>query len=85
MARMTTELAANIIPELRAQILFNLDRKLRQEIQDEEIFMTWLEEGIPDGTNSEEEVLALDLDPEEFAEMWNLAEDLLNEDLQGRR
>lgn len=84
MAMMTKELAALVNKEIRADMLIRLDNKLRREIQDEEIFMTWLEEGLPDGLHNVAEVLALDISPEEFAEMWNLAERLLNEDMKGR-
>ena len=84
MATMTKELAALVNEEIRADMLIRLDNKLRREIQDEEIFMTWLEEGLPDGLHNAAEVLELDISPEEFAEMWNLAERLLNEDLKGR-
>lgn len=84
MATMTKELAALVNEEIRADMLIRLDNKLRREIQDEEIFMTWLEEGLPDGLHNAAEVLALDISPEEFADMWNLAEWLLNEDLKGR-
>lgn len=84
MATMTKELAALVNKEIRADMLIRLDNKLRREIQDEGIFMTWLEEGLPDGLHNAAEVLALDISPEEFADMWNLAERLLNEDLKGR-
>ena len=39
----------------------------------------WLEEGVPDGTGSWRELA--DVTAEEFAEMWNLAEKLMNEQL----
>lgn len=84
MATMTKELAALVNEEIRADMLIRLDNKLRREIQDEEIFMTWLEEGLPDGLHNAAEVLELDISPEEFAEMWNLAEQLLNKELKGR-
>lgn len=85
MAQMTDYLlAAHIDRKHRAEILLQLDNKLRQEIQDEELFMVWLEEGIPDGTRSVEEIEELGISAIEFAEMWNLAERLLNEDAKGR-
>jgi hypothetical protein len=39
---------------------------------------------LPDGLHNAAEVLELDISPEEFTAMWNLAERLLNEDLKGR-
>ena len=85
MAQMTDYLlAAHIDSKHRAEILLKLDNKLRQEIQDEELFMVWLEEGIPDGIHSVEEIEGLGISAIEFAEMWNLAERLLNEDAKGR-
>lgn len=84
MAKMTKELAAPMSAEMRAEILFRLDQKLRREIQDEEIFLTWLAEGLPDDVESVEDVKELHLTAEEFAEMWNLAEDLLNADAEER-
>lgn len=82
MARISKELAANMNEELRADILLRLDRKLRNEIQDEEIFEEWLIYGVPDGTETLQDILALDLSAEDFAEMWNLAEELLNRDAE---
>lgn len=85
MAQMTDYvLAAHIDRKHRAEILLQLDNKLRREIQDEELFMIWLEEGLPDGVHSVEEIEGLDISAIEFAEMWNLAERLLNEDAKGR-
>lgn len=75
---MTTYFAKYLPAETRAEILLNLDRCLRDHISDEEIFMTWLEEGVPDGTTNAAELL--DIEVEEFVEMWQLAERLLNED-----
>jgi hypothetical protein len=79
---MTVYLAKYLPAETRAEILLNLDRCLRDHINDEEIFMTWLEEGVPDGTVDTAELL--DIEVEEFVEMWQLAERLLNEDAEGR-
>lgn len=76
---MTTALAKMLPAETRAEILFNLDRFLRQTINDEEIFMTWLEEGVPDGTESAAELA--DIEAEDFVDMWQLAERLLNEEM----
>ena len=84
MAQMTDLLAAQVDRKHRAEILLQLDNKLRQEIQDEELFMVWLEEGIPDGVHSVEEIEELGISAIEFAEMWNLAERLLNQGRQGR-
>ena len=85
MAQMTDYLlAAHIDRKHRAEILLQLDNKLRRELQDEELFMVWLEEGLPDGIHSVEEIEGLDISAIEFAEMWNLAERLLNEDAKGR-
>ena len=85
MAQMTDYvLAAHVDRKHRAEILLQLDNKLRQEIQDEELFMIWLEEGLPDGVHSVEEIEELGISAIEFAEMWNLAERLLNEDAKGR-
>ncbi len=85
MAQMTDYLlAAHIDRKHRAEILLQLDNKLRREIQDEELFMVWLEEGLPDGIHNAREIEELDISAIEFAEMWDLAERLLNEDAKGR-
>ena len=76
---MNLMLAKMLPAETRAEILLTLDRFLRQTINDEEIFMTWLEEGVPDGTVEASELL--DVKAEEFVEMWQLAERLLNEEM----
>ena len=83
MAKMSANLAAVIDEQARAKILFDLDHFLRETIQNEELFQVWLEEGVPDGTESAAELS--DIKAEDFAEMWNLAEDLLNQDMQDRR
>lgn len=77
MAIMTETLALIMTPEIRAQILFQLDTYLRESVYDEDLFERWLEEGVPDGTESWEELV--DIEAEDFAEIWNLAESLLNE------
>ena len=85
MAQMTDYvLAAHVDRKHRAEILLQLDNKLRQEIQDEELFMIWLEEGLPDGIHNVKEIEELGISAIEFAEMWNLAERLLNQDRRGR-
>lgn len=76
---MTKETAAMMNPEVRAKSLMYLDNYLRDELTDEDLFDRWLEEGVPDGTGSWRELA--DVTAEEFAEMWNLAEKLMNEQL----
>lgn len=72
-----TEFHANLLsPTERAIILFDLDRKVRDVVNDEEIFEEWLIYGVPDGTESWEELT--DISKEGFVEMWNLAERLMN-------
>lgn len=77
MAIMTKTLAAIMTPEIRAKILFQLDTYLRESLYDEDLFDRWLEEGVPDGTESWEELA--DIEIEVFVEMWNLAERLMNQ------
>ena len=77
MAMMTKKLASLMTPEVRAQILFQLDTYLRESLYDEDLFERWLEEGVPDGTKDWLELV--DNEAEEFTEMWNLAESLMNE------
>lgn len=60
----------------RAESLVTLDHYLREYITDEDIFSVWLEAGVPDGTITAAELL--DVAPEEFVEMWNLGERLIN-------
>ena len=43
MAIMTKTLAAIMTPEIRAQILFQLDTYLRESVYDEDLFERWLE------------------------------------------
>ena len=76
---MTKKTAAMMNPEVRAKALMHLDGYLRNELTDEDLFDRWLEEGVPDGTGSWQELV--DVTAEEFAEMWNLAEKLMNEQL----
>ena len=77
MAIMTKTLASIMTPEIRAQILFQLDAYLRESLYDEDLFDRWLEEGVPDGTEGWEELV--DIEAVDFTEMWNLAESLMNE------
>lgn len=81
MAIMTTSVAKVIDEHTRAQILFELDRFLREQINDETIFEEWLICGVPDGTKDWYELT--DIEVEDFVEMWNLAEELLNRDAEG--
>lgn len=81
MALMNPTLAAPIPTEIRAQMLLNLDNYLRLNLSDEDLFEQWLEEGVLDGTHDWRELTHLNTT--EFAEMWNLAERLLNEDAEG--
>ena len=77
MAIMTKTLASIMTPEIRAKILFQLDTYLRESLYDEDLFEHWLEEGVPDGTENWEELLGIET--EDFVEMWNFAESLMNE------
>ena len=79
MAMMTKGLAEVMTPELRAKTLMCLDDYLRGELYDEDLFAFWREEGMPDGTGSWRELA--DVTAEEFVEMWNLAEKLMDEQL----
>ena len=76
---MTENIAIALEPATRARILMELDHHLRETINNEELFMVWLEEGVPDGTKDWRELA--DVTAEEFVEMWNLAEKLMNEQL----
>ena len=78
MALMTIDLARIMNVEARAKILLNIDAYLRKTINDECIFESWLMCGVPDGTEDWKELE--DIEIEEFVEMWNLAERLLNRD-----
>ena len=66
MAIMTKTLAVIMTPEIRAQILFQLDTYLRESLYDEDLFDRWLEEGVPDGTESWEELT--DIEAEDFVQ-----------------
>lgn len=77
---MTIDLAKFLPAQTRAEILLSLDQFLRQTISDEDIFMAWLEEGVPDGTTDTSELL--DIEAEEFVEMWNLASQLVNKEME---
>lgn len=78
MAIMTTSVAKIMDDRTRAKILFELDRFLREHISDETIFEEWLIYGVPDGMEDWDELT--DIEIEDFVDMWNLAENLLNAD-----
>ena len=72
-----------IIPDVptQAQILFGIDRYLREVISDEEVFMVWLEEGCPDDCYKPEDIEdCLDLEGTTFREWIELANRLLEAD-----
>lgn len=72
-----------IIPDLptQAAILYGIDQYLREVIDDEEILMTWLEEGCPDDCHSIEDVRdCLDPDGATFRAWIELANRLLEAD-----
>ena len=78
MAIMTTSVAKIMDDHTRAKILFELDNFLREQINDESIFEDWLIYGVPDDTEDWNQLT--DIEVEDFVNMWNLAEDLLNAD-----
>lgn len=77
MMTLTNDLSRLIPSDLRAKMLLMIDEYLRQNLTDEDLFERWLEEGVPDGTESWEELA--DIEIEDFVEMWNLAEWLMNQ------
>lgn len=77
MMTLTPALARLIPTDLRAKMLLMIDEYLQQNLYDEDLFERWLEEGVPDGTESWEELE--DTSIEDFVEMWNLAERLMND------
>lgn len=77
MMTLTLDLARLIPTDLRAKMLLMIDEYLRQNLVDENLFDCWLEEGVPDGTESWEELE--DIEIEDFVEMWNLAESLMSD------
>lgn len=77
MMTLTPDLSRLIPTDLRAKMLLMIDEYLRQNLYDEDLFEHWLEEGVPDGTESWEELE--DTSIEDFVEMWNLAERLMND------
>lgn len=81
MMTLTPALAQLIPADLRAKMLLMIDEYLRQNLTDEDLFEHWLEEGVPDGTESWEELK--DISIEDFVEMWNLAEWLMNQQAEG--
>ena len=76
MMTLTNDLSRLIPSDLHAKMLLMIDEYLRQNLTDEDLFERWLEEGVPDGTESWEELA--DIEIEDFVEMWNLAERLMN-------
>ena len=72
------EIARNLSGATRANILMAIDDYIRTYFNDEEIFMAWLEEGVPDGTETYEELE--DISAEDFVEMVKLAEKVLTAD-----
>lgn len=72
------EIASNLSGATRANILMAIDDYIRTYFNDEEIFMEWLEEGVPDGTKTYEELE--DTSAEDFVEMVKLAEKVLTAD-----
>lgn len=74
---LTPDLSRLIPTDLRAKMLLMIDEYLRQNLTDEDLFDRWLEEGVPDGTESWEKLA--DIEIEDFVEMWNLAERLMNQ------
>lgn len=82
MMTLTNDLSQLIPSDLRAKMLLMIDEYLRQNLTDEDLFERWLEEGVPDGTESWEELA--DIEIEDFVEMWNLAERLMNQQAEER-
>jgi hypothetical protein len=81
MMTLTPALARLIPTDLRAKMLLMIDQYLRQNLTDEDLFECWLEEGVPDGTESWKELE--DTSIEDFVEMWNLAEWLMSQQAEG--
>ena len=81
MMTLTPDLSRLIPTDLRAKMLLMIDEYLRHNLTDEDLFDRWLEEGVPDGTESWEELA--DIEIEDFVEMWNLAERLMNQQAEG--
>lgn len=79
MAMMTKGLAEVMTSDLRAEIVMTLDNYLRGVLYDEDLFARWLEMGVPDGTGCWRELGHVSAG--ELTEMWNLAEELVNEQL----
>lgn len=82
MTIMTTTIAKIMDDHTRAKILLELDRFLRNNISNEEVFESWLMCGVPDGTEDWDELT--DIEVNDFVDMWNLAEELLNRDAEDR-
>ena len=81
---LTREDYEELTAEERADILYNLDMELRNNISCEEIFERWLMCGVPDGCETIEAVMdAMDpgeMEWEEFEEYILLAKDCFEED-----
>lgn len=82
MELMTLKRANEMTPDARARMLMRIDGYLREYVYDEELFMVWLEEGVPDGTESPEELT--DVPVEDFVEMCNLAKRIIRANEEGR-
>lgn len=82
MELMTLNRANEMTPDARARMLMRIDDYLREYVYDEELFMIWLEEGVPDDTESPEELT--DVPVEDFVEMYNLAKRIIRADEEGR-
>lgn len=83
MSHMTLKRANEMTPDARARMLMRIDSYLREYISDEELFMIWLEEGVPDGTETPEELA--DISAEDFVEMCHLAERIIQADEEAER
>lgn len=79
---MIVEMLKTMNPETRAKILMHIDDYLRDNLTDEALFECWLEEGVPDGTQSWEELV--DMEAEDFVEMMNLASLLMRQHLANK-
>lgn len=63
----------------QAQLLKDMDRYLRDNVQDEEIFERWLMCGVPDGANDDDYIEIAD-SSEDFHDMLRLFADILIQD-----
>lgn len=72
-------LAQHLTSKARAEMLLEMDKMIRREIDDEDtIIDNWLTYGIPDGCESLDDILSLDLDVADCVEIYNFGVDLLN-------